>query len=140
LDGARRAARLDHPDVVHIYDSGVGGSDWCRAMEHVAGQDVAALLRRAGELAAPVDFADAATLLADACEALHHAHEQGVIHRDVTPSNLLVSYDGVVKLADFGIAKMEARAGRTDAGALKGKLAYMSPEQAQGVVLDRRTD
>ncbi|HZS38732.1 MAG TPA: serine/threonine-protein kinase [Polyangia bacterium] len=140
LDEARLAARLDHPHVVHVYDFGVDGSDYFLAMEHVAGQDVQSILRRAAERESPIDFADAATLLIDACEALHHAHEQGVIHRDVTPSNLLVSYDGIVKLADFGIAKMVARATRTETGALKGKLAYMSPEQAGGAVLDRRTD
>jgi serine/threonine-protein kinase len=140
LDEARLAARLDHPHVVQIYDFGVDGRDWFLAMEHVAGEDVAAILRRANERGARVPFVEAATLLVDACEALHHAHEQGVIHRDVTPSNLLVSYEGVVKLADFGIAKAEARATRTESGALKGKIAYMSPEQASGGAMDRRTD
>ncbi|MGZ3442895.1 MAG: protein kinase domain-containing protein, partial [Polyangia bacterium] len=77
-----------------------------------------------------------------ACEALHHAHEQGVVHRDVTPANLLVSYDGVVKLADFGIAKSQQAASRaqTTVGTLKGKVPYMSPEQARAKPLDRRSD
>jgi serine/threonine protein kinase len=79
------------------------------------------------------------TLLLGACEGLHHVHEHGIIHRDVSPSNLLLSWDGVVKLTDFGIAKLEAAA-QTQAGALKGKIAYMSPEQALARPLDRRSD
>ena len=83
-----------------------------------------------------------ATILIAACEALHHAHEQGVVHRDVTPANLLVSYDGIVKLADFGIAKSQAVAShaKTNTGTLKGKIPYMSPEQARARSLDRRSD
>jgi eukaryotic-like serine/threonine-protein kinase len=145
LDEARLAARLHHPHVVRLYELGLDGSDYFLAMEHVAGQDVQAILRRADELGAPVAFADAAALLADACEALEHAHGRGVIHRDVTPSNLLLSYDGVVKLVDFGIAQAVVR-GRAGArpgggrGALEGKVGYMSPEQASGGAIDRRAD
>jgi len=140
LDEARVAARLDHPHIVHIHDFGQDGDNYYLAMEHVAGADLSSIIRRSRAERAPIAFADAATLLIAACEALHHAHEQGVVHRDVTPSNLLVSYDGVVKLADFGIAKLDAGTDRTRSGALKGKVPYMSPEQACGRALDRRTD
>jgi serine/threonine-protein kinase len=142
LDEAKLAAALDHPHIVHIHDFGTDGDSYYLAMEYVCGEDLAALWRRANELGTPLGFADVATILVAACEALHHAHEQGVVHRDVTPGNLLVSFDGVVKLADFGIAKSQAAASRaqTNAGTLKGKIPYMSPEQARAQPLDRRSD
>ncbi|HEX4456621.1 MAG TPA: serine/threonine-protein kinase, partial [Polyangia bacterium] len=122
LDEARLAAQLDHPHIVHIHDFGVDGDSYYLAMEYVCGEDLARLIARAAELGPPIPLADAATILVAACEALHHAHERGVVHRDVTPANLLVSYDGVVKLADFGIAKSQAVVARaqTNAGTLKG--------------------
>jgi eukaryotic-like serine/threonine-protein kinase len=142
LDEARLAATLDHPHIVHIHDFGVDGGVYYLAMEHVCGEDLAALMRRAGELGAPLAPAEVATILVDACAALHHAHQRGIVHRDVTPANLIVSYDGVVKLADFGIAKSQAASARaqTNAGTLKGKVPYMSPEQASARALDRRSD
>jgi serine/threonine-protein kinase len=142
LDEAKLAARLAHPHIVQIYDFGRDGDAYYLAMEYVCGEDLSALWRRANELHAPLPFADVATILVSACEALHHAHEQGVVHRDVTPANLLVSYDGTVKLADFGIAKSQAAASRaqTTVGTLKGKVPYMSPEQARARRVDRRSD
>jgi serine/threonine-protein kinase len=140
LDEARLAARLDHPHIVHIHDFGRDGDSYFIAMEHVAGENLQSVTRRALREGAPIAAADLATVLMQACEGLHHAHEQGIVHRDVTPSNLLVSWDGVVKLADFGIAKAEACVAQTHVGALKGKVAYMSPEQARAEPLDRRTD
>jgi serine/threonine protein kinase len=140
VDEARVAARLNHPHIVRIHDFGRDGDNYYLAMEHVAGADLSTIIRRARQLDAPATFADAVTLLGAACEALHHAHEQGVVHRDVTPSNLLVSYDGIVKLADFGIARLDASADRTRSGALEGKVPYMSPEQACSRTIDRRAD
>jgi eukaryotic-like serine/threonine-protein kinase len=148
LDEAKLAATLDHPHIVHIHEFGrdEGHSDdgdaYYLAMEYVCGEDLTALWRRANELGAPLAPADIATILVAACEALHHAHEQGIVHRDVTPANLLVSYDGVVKLADFGIAKSQQIGSRvqTTVGTLKGKVPYMSPEQARARRLDRRSD
>jgi serine/threonine protein kinase len=142
LDEAKLAASLSHPHIVQIYDFGRDGDAYYLAMEYVCGEDLSALWRRARELHSPLAFADVATILVAACEALHHAHEQGIVHRDVTPANLLVSYDGTVKLADFGIAKSQAAASRaqTSVGTLKGKVPYMSPEQARAKRLDRRSD
>ena len=142
LDEAKLAAALDHPHIVHIHDFGRDGDAYYLAMEYVCGEDLSALWRRAKELGEPLPIADVATILIAACEALAHAHAQGIVHRDVTPANLLVSYDGVVKLADFGIAKSQAAASRaqTTVGTLKGKVPYMSPEQARARPLDRRSD
>ncbi len=142
LNEAKLAAGLDHAHVVHIHDFGKDGDAYYLAMEYVCGEDLSALWRRADELGARLRHADVATILVAACEALHHAHEKGIVHRDVTPANLLVSYDGVVKLADFGIAKSQTVASRaqTNAGTLKGKVPYMSPEQARAQPLDRRSD
>ena len=142
LDEARLAATLDHPHIVHIHDFGVDGGAYYLAMEYVCGEDVQALMRKSADDKMALPFVDVATLLVAAAEALHHAHERGVVHRDVTPANLIVSYDGVVKLADFGIAKSQAVASRaqTNAGTLKGKIPYMSPEQARARPLDRRSD
>ena len=142
LDEARLAAKLDHPHIVHIYDFGVDADAYYLAMEYVCGEDLAAIARRAAELGQPLDPIEVALILLAACEALDHAHAQGIVHRDVTPANLLVSYDGVVKLADFGIAKSQAAVSRvqTNAGTLKGKIPYMSPEQARAQPIDRRSD
>jgi serine/threonine protein kinase len=142
LDEAKLASGLDHSHIVQIHDFGKDADAYYLAMEYVCGEDLAAIVRRANELKGRLPLADVATILVAACEALHHAHEQGVVHRDVTPANLLVSYDGVVKLADFGIAKSQQVASRaqTTVGTLKGKVPYMSPEQARAKPLDRRSD
>jgi serine/threonine protein kinase len=148
LDETRLAARLRHPNVVEIHDFGQFDGTYFLAMEYVLGEDLLSIMRRAGELRNPMPPALAATLLVEACKGLHYAHELkdeqgaplGIVHRDVTPANLLVSYEGVLKLADFGIAKAERRISHTATGALKGKYAYMSPEYAMGDSIDRRAD
>src|SRR5579859_624404 len=146
LDEARLAAQLSHPNVVHIYDFGRAGDYDFIAMEFVDGVDIGQLIRRGRKH--PVPFELAARILSDVCGALHYAHRitdaggrpLNLVHRDVSPQNVLVSYDGVVKLVDFGIAKAAFAAGRTRPGVVKGKYAYMSPEQVEGRALDGRSD
>jgi len=146
LDEARLAAQLTHPNIVHIYDFGKADDYYFIAMEYVDGVDIGRLIRRAKEH--PLPFELAARIFADVCAGLHFAHNAvdpigrklEVVHRDVTPQNVLVSYDGVVKLVDFGIAKAQFAAGRTRPGVVKGKYAYMSPEQVEGRALDGRSD
>ncbi|MCC7542259.1 MAG: protein kinase [Deltaproteobacteria bacterium] len=152
LSEARIAALLAHPNVVHVYDFGEVDGSYYLAMEHVRGVDLRAVIDRAVELggARPaVRLAHAVKMVSFVCEGLAHAHglregarSLGLVHRDVTPSNVLVSFDGAVKVADFGIAKVRQEATReeTQAGIVKGKIAYLSPEQARGETLDRRSD
>jgi serine/threonine-protein kinase len=159
LDEARIAARLTHPHTVQVYDFGEVDGQYYLAMELVRGVDLAALIQRAAELAraegrlGAVPPQHAAKLLSFVCEGLAHAHglsdDQGrplrLVHRDVTPSNVLLSFDGAVKVADFGIAKADRRSGvssaeRTRSGVVKGKRSYLSPEQSRGEPLDHRSD
>lgn len=142
LDEARLAAQLDHPHIVRLHDFGVDADTYYLAMEYVCGEDLAVLARRAAELGRPLSPIEVALILLPASLALDHAHAHDIVHRDVTPANLLVSFEGVVKLADFGIAKSQAAASlaQTNAGTLKGKIPYMSPEQARAQPIDRRSD
>jgi len=148
LREARLGALLAHPNVVRAYDFGELRGELFLAMEYVAGQPLSKIVRAVtdrGERLAP---ALVAYLLAEACEGLHAAHELcdvsgqplNVVHRDISPHNVMVSYDGQVKLLDFGVAKMDRDANTTKTGEVKGKMAYMSPEQALGDPLDRRSD
>jgi serine/threonine-protein kinase len=138
LAEAKLAARLSHPNIVHIYDVGRVEDDYFIAMELVDGVHGAQLVQHAERLP-PVLLARVG---ADAAAALHHAHAQEarVVHRDVSPANLMVSFDGVVKLVDFGIAKALGAGEQTRPGVVKGKYAYMSPEQAMGRALDGKSD
>jgi serine/threonine-protein kinase len=145
LAEARLGALLCHPNIAQVLDAGVdNGLSWF-AMEFVAGLSFYELLEAgAGHIPPWI----AARLIADACAAVHALHEatdeQGrplnVVHRDVTPHNLLVSWDGDVKLVDLGVAHSALRASVTRTGVVKGKLGYMSPEQASGAAVDRRCD
>ncbi|MEM9454177.1 MAG: protein kinase [Myxococcota bacterium] len=147
LDEARLAARLDHPNIVQVLDLGVADGEHFMAMEYVHGRDVKQLLTAATDLGG-LSLAGALTIVAEACAGLHHAHELadehgrplGVVHRDVSPSNFIVRYDGEVKVVDFGIAKAANHSSVTRTGALKGKAGYMSPEQCRGGTIDRRSD
>ena len=146
LDEARLAAQLSHPNVVHIYDFGKVDEHYFIAMEYTHGVHAGQLIK----LAAADRLPDVliARLGADACAGLQYAHDlrdvEGqplqVVHRDVSPPNLLVSYDGAVKLVDFGIAKAVSCVEQTRPGVVKGKFAYMSPEQTIGQKLDGRSD
>lgn len=148
LDEARVAARINHPNVVSVYDLGKHDDTYWIAMEYLHGEALREIMRRTEELGTAMPPEIACRVIADAAEGLHAAHELlgkngeqlDLVHRDVTPHNLFVTYDGVTKVVDFGIAKFASRMSTTRAGTLKGKLAYMSPEQVQGEQIDRRTD
>ena len=125
---ARLAAALSHPHVVAVYDLVAEGEEHWLVMEHVEGESLAALIRRDGPL--PADAA--ASILEQVSDALAAAHAHGIVHRDVKPSNILVSPQGHAKLTDFGIAKAEADASLTQTGLVTGSPAYLAPEVASG--------
>src|SRR6187200_1443979 len=127
---ALAAARLVHPNVVQVFDFGLDEETNRNfiVMEHVDGQSCAEILKEHGAL----DPRDAVDILEQACRGLDYAHRNGVVHRDVKPGNLLRSHEGVVKLADFGIAKAAEDSEITKAGSVLGTAAYLSPEQARG--------
>jgi serine/threonine protein kinase len=148
LNEARIAATLHHPNVAQVYDIGLEDGDYFFAMEYVHGEDLDHISIASEEQGVPISMDASLTLVAGLCAGLHYAHEKvnaegkplGIVHRDVSPSNVLVSYDGAVKLVDFGIARASSRPGTTQGG-LKGKIAFMSPEQCKAkATLDRRSD
>ncbi|MCB9597993.1 MAG: protein kinase [Sandaracinaceae bacterium] len=147
LDEARVMMRLAHPNVTHVYRFGKQDGNHFIAMEYVAGASFGKLIRKARKSGGvPVHIA--CKIIGLVAEALDHAHnaknedgsELGIVHRDVTPDNIMVSYDGNVKLLDFGIAKAATRSHKTQAGVVKGKFAYMAPEQCRAKDLDHRVD
>lgn len=148
LDEARIAARLQHPHVVEIHDLGEGDGVFFMVMEYVEGETLASLLRQLRKHDQRLPLPAVLQMVADACEGLAAAHDltdpdgrpMHLVHRDVSPHNLLVGMDGRVKVVDFGIAKATGRRSSTRTGQLRGKLAYMSPEQAGGDAIDHRTD
>ncbi len=149
LDEARLAATLRHPNVIDVYDVGMGKGRYYFVMEYVHGQDLAALIAAARSQKRGLKIGCAIAVCIAAAAGLHHAHEQvgpdgtplKIVHRDISPGNILISYDGHVKVVDFGIAKAAARATQTTAGGMKGKLCYMSPEQVVASAdLDHRSD
>lgn len=148
LDEARLVATLEHPNIAHVHEIGVVNGSYFFVMEYVSGGDLRQLMQRAIESGRRVSLADAIYIIVQVCEALHYAHEKHdlegrpleIIHRDVSPSNVLLSHDGAVKVCDFGVAKATNRVHETKGGALKGKYGYMSPEQCRGRHLDRRSD
>jgi TonB family protein len=148
IDEAKLAAQLNHSNIIHIYDLGKIDRSYFIAMEYIEGKDLRSLLAECREHGTTVPIPLALHITALLASALDHAHnrrdfedrELGLVHRDVSPQNVLISNDGDVKLCDFGIAKAASKATTTRAGALKGKLQYMSPEQAWGKDIDHRSD
>jgi serine/threonine-protein kinase len=149
LDEARTSARLNHPHVVQVTDFGVEGRIPYLVMEYVNGENLSLLNGRFRKKSSHIPFALASWIIARACEGLHHAHELTtsagkpleLVHRDVSPQNILISYDGIVKVTDFGIAKVADRSlSFVEDGVVRGKIAYMSPEQARNKSIDRRSD
>jgi serine/threonine protein kinase len=148
LHEARLAATLHHANIAQVYDIGGDDGDYFFAMEYVHGEDLDRISTVADEQGVALAMDCALTVVSGLCAGLHYAHERtgadgkpmGIVHRDVSPSNVVVSYDGAVKLVDFGVAWAASRPGVTDGG-LKGKIAYMSPEQCRGKAqIDRRSD
>jgi serine/threonine protein kinase len=147
-DEARLAARLNHPNVVKIDELGFVEGCYFICMEYLAGEDFSTTVRTASFRGEYVPVSFVLRILADAARGLHYAHEftdesgrpLNIVHRDISPSNLYVTYDGQVKVLDFGIAKAESRLAHTRTGVVKGKYIYMAPEQAQGREVDRRAD
>ena len=151
-DEARTAARLQHANVVQVFDFGEveedDGVTLFLAMELVEGLDLRKLADQSRKKNIPFTVGEVTQIGIDMCRGLHHAHTLrdeggallGVVHRDISPHNVLVSKQGEVKVADFGIAKAAARATHTSTGIVKGKVAYMSPEQAEGKDFDHRLD
>jgi serine/threonine protein kinase len=148
IDEAKMVAGLTHPSIVQIYDLGRIDQAYYIAMEYVHGRDLRTILKRARErgMRLPLDLS--LLVVGRVCAALDHAHKKrdeagravSIVHRDVSPQNILISFEGEVKLTDFGIAKAATKARTTDTGTLRGKLLYMSPEQAWGKPMDRRSD
>src|SRR5439155_405748 len=149
VDEARLAVQLAHANIVQVLELGMHDESLYIAMEYISGRDLRQLMERFRKRQQPMPLPQACLIVAEVCEALDHAHRKrdaqgralGIVHRDVSPQNVLVSFDGEVKLIDFGIAKAESRLQKkTQAGILKGKFSYMSPEQVKGSALDGRSD
>ena len=148
LNEAKLAAQLNHPNIVQIYELGKAKDVHFIAMEFVHGRDMRQVFPRTVARGIPFPMEYALKIVSDVCEGLHYAHTKtdsfgrplNIVHRDITPENILVSFEGSVKITDFGIAKAATQIEHTKAGEIKGKLSYMSPEQCGGENLDPRSD
>src|SRR5689334_8567114 len=148
IDEARITAQLDHRHIVQVFELGTDADTPYIAMQYVDGLDVLALLRECARVQIRLPAEIAAVIARDVCDALDYAHNArdtsgkplGIVHRDISPGNVLLSWRGDVKLTDFGIARAAERRHKTEAGTLKGKYGYMSPEQVSGGEMDARSD
>ncbi|GMU59094.1 MAG: hypothetical protein AMXMBFR34_08570 [Myxococcaceae bacterium] len=148
LDEARTAADLSHPNVVNIYDAGLHDGAHFITMEYLRGKDLGAVITQARQTGAALPIELSLQVLIDSARGLHAAHTKTdlegkrlhIVHRDISPQNLFVTWDGLAKVLDFGIAHAAHRSTKTDSGIVKGKLSYLSPEQLEGFELDGRSD
>jgi len=148
IDEARLAARIRHPNVVPILDVVTTGGELSLVMDYIQGETLSWLFRRARKLEKPIPVSVVGSIIVGVLEGLHAAHEAvseagaplGIVHRDVSPQNIMVGVDGISRVLDFGIAKASVRLHSTKDGKLKGKLQYMAPEQIRSGPVDRRTD
>ncbi len=148
LDEARLAATLDHPNIAQVYDIGRSGGSYFFTMEYVRGRDLRQIMSAASRKGQPIPIPHVCAILLACCDGLHYAHEKvgadgqpmQIVHRDVSPPNVLVTFGGAVKLVDFGVAKARSHQAETVVGTLKGKIAYMAPEQCRAEAVDRRSD
>jgi eukaryotic-like serine/threonine-protein kinase len=148
LDEARLVAQLQHPNIAQVFDLGRLGDGYFFTMEYVHGANMREVLVRCSQQGRRMAMAMAIGVAAGAAAGLDHAHNRrddggtslGIVHRDVSPSNLMLSHDGVVKLVDFGVAKAQLRSSVTQSGTVKGKISYLSPEQCRGRAVDLRSD
>lgn len=148
IDEARIGSRAKHPNLVEVHELGQVGTDLFLVMEYLVGENLAGLVRRLTKKQERMAYGLCAYIIAEVCDGLHAAHELTddggtplqLVHRDVSPQNVFVTYGGDVKLLDFGVATAAHRLTQTASGEVKGKYAYMSPEQCRGEPLDRRSD
>lgn len=145
---AKLAALLQHENIVQIYDFGSIDGEYFIAMEYLFGKDLRKLIRKAKRIDHPLDLENTLYIISRICAGLDYSHKlrdlQGkplnIIHRDINPQNIFITYEGQVKIIDFGIAKAASHNSTTHEGLIKGKVAYMSPEQAMGKIIDHRSD
>jgi len=149
IDEGRLQAGLVHSNIVPVFDFGKAEGEYFLALEYIHGKDLGQIVQRhADQFGRPLDVGIACYIVHDVLEALSYAHSQldkdgtpmEIVHRDVSPGNVLVSYRGEIKLTDFGIAKADRRVSRTELGMVKGNASFMSPEQARGEAVDIRSD
>lgn len=148
VDEAKISVQLTHPNIAQVTDLDKVDDQYYIAMEYIQGKDLRTIFEHLKTRRTPMDISQACFITMKVCEGLDYAHkkkdnqgnELNIVHRDVSPQNILISYEGDVKIIDFGIAKAAGKASQTQAGILKGKFGYMSPEQVRGMALDGRSD
>src|SRR5580765_637041 len=148
IDEAKIAVQLQHANIAQIFDLGKVNESFFIALEFVHGRDLRSIFDRMRNKGESLPIQQACHIMMQVCEGLDYAHnkrdaqgrELHLVHRDISPQNVLIGYEGEVKLIDFGIAKAAGKASKTQAGILKGKFGYMSPEQVRGLPIDKRSD